>query len=158
VPLGVQRIQSCLCQVEGSGRVDRSERWLGVALWLVREWLFRSAGVQGLCPATRDGESFPGCPPGPSSSAGGVGEELAIDPVAHPSFQRSVCFFAGLAFGLFAQLVGASGRVVRDLGDRGDVQRVVQLAVPTWVESVTNAWTRRGLRMRRSSAAVRVAE
>ena len=41
--------ESCLCQEAVRGRVDGPERRLGVALLLVREWLFRSAGVQGLC-------------------------------------------------------------------------------------------------------------
>jgi len=39
--------ESCLCQEGVLGRVDGPERLLGVALGLVREWLFRSAGVQG---------------------------------------------------------------------------------------------------------------
>ena len=79
------QIESSLCQESVRGRVEAGRLSMGVALWLVREWLFRSAGVQGL-PATLDSESFPGCPPGPLS-VGGVSDELAVDGVADPSFQ-----------------------------------------------------------------------
>ena len=63
-------------------------------------------------------------------SVGRVGEELAVDRVADPSFQRAEGFFATFAFGLFAEVVGTSWCVVADLGDGGDVQRVVELPVP----------------------------
>jgi hypothetical protein len=75
----------------------------------------------------------------------GVGEELAVDGVADASFQGAEGFFAGLAFGLFAFVVGAAGGVVADLSDRREVQGVVELAVASRVESVPGPWPGRGL-------------
>ena len=46
--------------------------------------------------------------------------------------------------GLLAQVVGATGRVVADLGDRGHVHGVVQLSVPARVEAVSLDRSRRG--------------
>jgi hypothetical protein len=40
---------------------------------------------------------------------------------------------------LFREVVGAAGRVVADLSERGDMERVVQLPVPVRVEPVANA-------------------
>ena len=68
----------------------------------------------------------------------GVSAEVRVDRVADASLQRSECFFAGLPFGLFAEVVRVAGRVVRDLGDRGDVDRVVELPVPVRVQSMAN--------------------
>src|SRR4051812_47476958 len=47
----------------------------------------------------------PWLPSRTSFSVGRVGEELAVDGVADPSLQRSQCFLACLAFGLFAEVV-----------------------------------------------------
>ena len=62
-----------------------------------------------------------------------VGAELRVDGVADTSFQTAHRFFAALAIGLFAEVVRAAGRVVADLAERGDVDRVVELAVPARV-------------------------
>ena len=45
-------------------------------------------------------------------------------------------FFACVAFGLAAQVVGTSGGVVADLGDCDHVDRVVQLSVAARVQAV----------------------
>ena len=66
----------------------------------------------------------------------GVGEELAVDGVADAALEGAEGFFAGLAFGELAPEVDASVGVVGDLGDRGDVEGVVELAVPAGVEPV----------------------
>ena len=58
-----------------------------------------------------------------------------VDGVADAALQGAHRFFLGLAFGLFAEVVHASGGVVADLGDGGDVSRVVQLSVAAGVES-----------------------
>ncbi len=58
------------------------------------------------------------------------------DGVADAPLQCTHRFFAGLPFGLFAEVVDASGSVVADLGDGGHVQCVVQLAVTARVQPV----------------------
>lgn len=68
-------------------------------------------------PATKDERVVPWLP-SRTSSARGVGEELAVDRVADLPFRSAERFFAGLPFGLFALVVRATGRVVCDLGDR----------------------------------------
>ena len=73
----------------------------------------------------------------------GVGDELSVDGVGDLSFERAECFFAAVAFGDLASVVDASGGVVAGLGDRGDVQCVVQLAVPVGVQSVPVVGCRR---------------
>ena len=91
-------------------------------------------------PATLDSVTSSRCPPEPTTSSSGgarparrsvagVGDESLVDGVADVSLQRAERFFAGLAFGLLAEVVGAPGGVVADLGDGGHVDRVVQLAV-----------------------------
>jgi hypothetical protein len=89
-------------------------------------------------PATLDERVVPWLPSRAYFSAGDVGEELAVDRVADPSFQRAQRFLLRLPVGLLAQVEGAAGGVVRDLGDGGHVQRVVELPVPTRVEPMTN--------------------
>ena len=75
--------------------------------------------------------------PGPLSTCGvGVDLELSPDGVGDPSLQRAESLFAGFAFGLFAQVVGAAGCVVGDLGDCDDVDRVVQRTVAAHVQPV----------------------
>jgi hypothetical protein len=56
--------------------------------------------------------------------------ELSPDGVIEAAHQTSQRFFGALAGGEFAAVVVAAGCVVADLGDRSDVERVVQLAVP----------------------------
>ena len=102
-------------------------------------------------PATLDERVVPWLP-SRTRSVSGVGEEFPVDGVADPSFQRSECFLACLPFDLFALVIRVSGRVVRDLCDRGDVDRVVQLAVPARVEPVPYAWS--GGRFDRGGAVV----
>ena len=63
-------------------------------------------------PATLDVRVVPWLPSRAFFSAGGVGEELAVDRVADPSLQRAERFFLRLALGLFAEVV-ARGRGCR---------------------------------------------
>ena len=67
--------------------------------------------------------------------------ELQLSPggVGHAALQRAEGFFAGLAFGLLAQLVRATGCVVGDLSDGDDVDRVGQRPVPSRVQPVPAA-------------------
>jgi hypothetical protein len=60
----------------------------------------------------------------------GVDEELSVDSVGDAPLERTHSFFLCLAFGDLAFEEGAA-RGVReaDLGDRGDVEGVVQLSV-----------------------------
>jgi hypothetical protein len=89
------------------------------------------------CKAGRAGlRVAPSALPGPLGSVAGVGDELAVDGVAGLALQGARCFLAGLAFGELAPVVDASVGVVGDLGDGGDVDGPVELAVPAWVESV----------------------
>src|SRR5438128_11325403 len=72
--------------------------------------------------------------PGPFRSGSGVGAELSVDGVADPSFQTTHRFLAALPFGLFGEVIGAAGRVVGRLAERGDVDRVDQFAVAVRLE------------------------
>ena len=69
---------------------------------------------------------------------GWLGEEVveAAGEVALEAAQRA---FLGFAFGLLASEVLLGRRVVSGAGDRDDVQRVVELAVPAAVEPVLGA-------------------
>src|SRR4051794_36872245 len=79
----------------------------------------------------------PGCPPGPDSRAAGeIDLELTPDRVADASLERAERFLLGFAFSNFAVVVDAAQCVVRDLGDRDEMHRVVQFAVPAGVERV----------------------
>ena len=60
----------------------------------------------------------------------GVGEELAIEGVGDPTFQAPHRFEGLLALGALAPVVGPSVGVKPQLGDRGDVDDVVDPAVP----------------------------
>ena len=77
---------------------------------------------------------------------------LAVDGVADLAFQGAERFFAGLAFGEFASVVGTPVGVVRDLGDGCDVERAVELPVAARVEPVTVL--ERAGRLNRSRAVV----
>ena len=75
---------------------------------------------------SRPGVSCPG-PLVIGGGALGVGDEVTPDDVAEPALQRADRFAWGLAFGELAFVVAAAGAVrVADLGDRGDVQGVVE--------------------------------
>ena len=74
-------------------------------------------------PVTLDSETSSRCPPEPtgvvvesgarrSRSAAGVGDEALVDGVADASLEGAHRFFAGLALGLLAEVVGAA-RVCR---------------------------------------------
>ena len=78
---------------------------------------------------------------------GWFGEEVveAAGEVALEAAQRAL---GGLAFGFFASEVLLGRRVALGAGDRDDVQRVVELAVPAAVEPVLGALAR-GARDRR---------
>jgi hypothetical protein len=104
------------------GRVDGPAWRVGVALVLVRESLFRCAVFRAM-PATLDERVVPWLPSRACSAS--VDAELAVGGVADAA-QR---FLLRLPLGLFALVLRASTRVERDLGDRGDVDRVVQLAI-----------------------------
>lgn len=99
--------------------------------------LSRSAGVQGSSRSRWTTESPLVVVPGPPSTlAVGVDLELSPDCVGDATLERAEGFFAGLAFGLAAEVVRASGGVVSDLGDRDDVDRVVQRTVAARVQAV----------------------
>ena len=74
---------------------------------------------------------------------GGVGAESLVERVADASFQAARRFLAGLPLGLFLQVLGAAGSVVADLTERGDVERVVELAVPVRVQTMPFLRSRR---------------
>src|SRR6266516_3233505 len=71
-----------------------------------------------------------------SLAGGEVDLELAPDRVADAPLQCAQRFLFGFALGDLALVVDASGGVVRDLGDRDEMHRVVEFAVPTRVEPV----------------------
>jgi hypothetical protein len=68
-----------------------------------------------------------GCPVELELSPGGVAD------VAHQAAQG---FFGALAGCELCSVVVAAGCVVADLGDRGDLERMVEVTVPGPVESV----------------------
>ena len=65
-----------------------------------------------------------------------VGQELSVDGVADASFEAAECLSFAFTFGEFASVVATAGSVVTDLGDRCDVDGVVELPVPGSVEPV----------------------
>ena len=88
---------------------------------------------------------MPDCPPGPTGSSvesSGVGDEGAVDDVGDLSLQRPDCFFGTLALGSFAVVVLAALTGVAELGDHGDVDRIVELTVAARVEPVALLLTR----------------
>jgi hypothetical protein len=89
-----------------------------VLLGVVREWLFRSAGVQGSA-GHAGWKSRPWLPSRTSSAlAGGVGGEVSVDRVADASLERSDGGAAGHALVALAVVERAAGAVgVADLGD-----------------------------------------
>ena len=98
---------------------------------------FSEVPVFRVQPAALDSESPLIVVPGPSSTLeAGVDLELPPEGIGDPPLQRRERFFAGLALGLAAQIVGAPGRVVTDLSHRYHVDRMVQLTVPARVQPV----------------------
>ena len=77
-----------------------------------------------------------------SVGASGVGDEVPVDDVGDLTLQRPDCFFGGLALGDLAVVELAAVARVAELGDRGDVDRAVQLPVAARVEPVTALLTR----------------
>ena len=68
-----------------------------------------------------------------------VSDELAVDHIGQPALQAAQRFFAGLAFGPFAFVVGAALAFrVADLGHGHDVHGVVDAAVARAGEAVTD--------------------
>ena len=60
-------------------------------------------------PATLEFRVVPGCPPGPALSCGRASRRSCrAHGVADATLQRAQCFFAGLAFGELAVVVGAA--------------------------------------------------
>jgi hypothetical protein len=78
------------------------------------------------------------------SAATEVDLELAPHGVADATLQSAQRLLLGLPLGDLALVVGATWRVVADLGDRGQVEGVVQLAVTARVEPVAFAGTAGG--------------
>ena len=70
-----------------------------------------------------------------------LGEEL-VEAAREVALEAAERAFLGFPVGLFAGEVLAGRGVVLGAGDRDDVQRVVELAVPTAVESVLVAFAR----------------
>ena len=68
--------------------------------------------------------------------------QVAVDGVGQPSFQTAQGFFVTLPSRAFALVIGSSGGVAADLGDRHDVQTEVELAVPGPRKSMTHDITR----------------
>jgi hypothetical protein len=77
----------------------------------------------------------------PAVNVMGVGDDGPVDRVGDVAFQRPDCFFGVLALGASAVVVLASGARVAQLGDGGDVDGVVQLAVASRVETVPSMFT-----------------
>jgi hypothetical protein len=61
---------------------------------------------------------------------------VPVDGLGDLAFEGTQCLFGALAFVELAPLVGPSGGVVAYLGDGGDVQRPVELAVAAGVQPV----------------------
>ena len=102
--------KTSLCQVPDLIGIDRPARVVG---WRsgpgVASPKCRRSGCE---PAALDAESFPGCPPGPSSRrrAARRRRRRRVDGVADPPLEGAERFLAGLAFGDLAVVVGAAGR------------------------------------------------
>src|ERR1700730_7374131 len=73
-------------------------------------------------------------PPGPSSASrcsSRVGDEVAVDDVADVTLERADGCFGSVAFGEFAVVERPAGTVGEaELGDRDDVERMVDRTVP----------------------------
>ena len=66
-----------------------------------------------------------------------IGDQASVHDVGQASFEAAQGFPAGLPFGAFALVVGASLGLVTDFGDRHDVQGGVQLPVAMAREPVS---------------------
>src|SRR5215212_10262258 len=87
--------------------------------------------------------AVPGFPPGPASSRwwlcgrpASVGDETGVDTVGDLALEGADGFLGGLSLGDLAVVVSATLGVVSELGDRRDVQGVVDLAIPARVQPV----------------------
>ena len=72
-------------------------------------------------------------------AVGGWVCEEVVEAAGEVALEAAERALAGLAFGFFASEVLLGRWVVLGAGDRDDVQRVVELAVPATVESVFGA-------------------
>ena len=72
----------------------------------------------------------------------GIGDELAIDRVGDPALEAAHCFHGLLALGSFASVVGPSFGVEAELGDRSDVDHVIDSPVAGPGEPVSVLLTR----------------
>jgi hypothetical protein len=71
----------------------------------------------------------------------GVDEELSVDGIGDAPLERTHGFFLGLAFGdLALEERAARGMREADLGDRGDVEGVVELSVSPSREPMGEGW------------------
>ena len=75
-------------------------------------------------------------------AASGVGEETPVDDVGDAPFQRPDRFFGGFSLGEFLLVVVPAFAGVAELGDGGDVDGVVEFAVPSRVEPMPSPVTR----------------
>jgi hypothetical protein len=93
---------------------------------------FSEVPVFRVQPATLDLKSRPWLPSRAASAvSGGVGDEVAVDGIADASLQRADRGSAGHPVGALAVIEPAAGAVAMpELGDRGDVDHVVQGPVP----------------------------
>src|SRR3954465_13748844 len=71
----------------------------------------------------------------------GIFDELSVDDVGESSLEAAQCLQGCLAGGELAAVVGAAVGVVTQLHDGGDVQHVVQPAVPGAGEPVPDLLT-----------------
>src|SRR6266496_3657803 len=86
------------------------------------------------------------CLPSRARHRGSVEDELTVDGVADAPLERAHGFLLGLALGDLAfEERAAWGVREADLGDRGDVDGVVQLSVASPGEPMGDAPTRRHL-------------
>jgi hypothetical protein len=69
-------------------------------------------------------------------------DQLSVDDVADAPLEGAQGFFGGLALGLFALVVDASGSVVGDLSERRGVDGMVELPVPSRVETMADLGSR----------------
>ena len=67
----------------------------------------------------------------------GVGYEAAVDGVGYPAFESPDGFFGRFAFSHLLVVVVATFPGVSELGNGGDVEDVVEFAVPSRIEPMS---------------------